>query len=366
MQSAQEVRQSLLQSLEGGQYHAREKIKQSGALPYADFLSIGLALKACFNNPAHHNALIARLKPHADVIIGVLPPGIQAQGLLPTPEELADPHFKSLQLQDISDAQLRQWIVDDGSLVYGELTSEELHNYFSEVCPLLNPGGHFVDLGSGLGKVVMTAGLNFPFDTCKGIEIVPYRHRMAFERFLSLLKLGQEAFNQLRTPTKPDDIIALSWTSHLQVQHLLHLPKRVSFQMGDMFTCNVSEASLVFIYSTCFGSFIHKLAHKLANEAPEGCLVTTTTYVMNHPGLELIKHFPAKTMTWTDVFVYKRVGVARAAACHHRPAQVGGVGGESQGFVKSPLGSEGKDRVTRETASSLTNGQTHQHSHIDG
>ena len=308
MNSLLDVRASLLQSLEGGQYHAREKIKQSGTLPYADFLSIGLALKQCFNNPQQHNELIQRLKPHADVIIGVLPPGIQAQGLLPTPEELADPNFKPLQLQDISDAQLRQWIIDDGSLVYGELTSEELHNYFSEVCPLLPPGGHFVDLGSGLGKVVMTAGLNFPFATCKGIEIVPYRHRMAFERFVHLLKLAQESFNQLRTPTKAEDKLQLPWTSDLQVQHLLHLPKRVSFQMGDMFTCDVRQASLVFIYSTCFGSFIHKLAHKLANEAPEGCLVSTTTYKMDHPGLVLFKHFPAKTVAWTDVYVYKRVG----------------------------------------------------------
>jgi hypothetical protein len=92
------------------------------------------------------------------------------------------------------------------------------------------------------------------------------------------------------------------------VNHLLHLPKRTSYQMGDMFTCDVSQASLVFIYSTCFGSFIHKIAHKLANEAPEGCLITTTTYKMDHAGLELILHLPAKTVAWTDVFVYKRVG----------------------------------------------------------
>ena len=308
MNSVLDVRAAMLQCLEGGQYHAREKIKQSGALPYADFLSIGLALKECYNNPLLHDELIARLKPHAGVIIGAIPPGIQSQGLLPTPEELDASNFKPLQLKDISDAQLHQWIVDDGSLVYGELTSEELQNYFAAVCPLLSPGGHFVDLGSGLGKVVMTAGLNFPFDTCKGIEIVPYRHRMAQERFLNLLKVGQEAFNQLRSPIQPEDVVPMPWTSNMLVQHLLHFPKRMSFSLGDMFTCDVSHASLVFIYSTCFGSFMHKIADKMANEAPEECLVTSTTYAMNHPGLLLIKHLPAKTAAWTDVFVYKRVG----------------------------------------------------------
>jgi hypothetical protein len=29
---------------------------------------------------------------------------------------------------------------------------------------------------------------------------------------------------------------------------------------------------------------------------------------MDHAGLELILHLPTKTVAWTDVFVYKRVG----------------------------------------------------------
>jgi hypothetical protein len=223
-------------------------------------------------------------------------------------------------LQDISDAQLRQWIMDDGSLVYGELTRDELQNYFSALSPLIQPGGNFVDLGSGLGKVVMSAAMHLPFATCKGIEIVPYRHRMAFERFLNLLKVAQHSFSQLKVPTQAHDIIELPWTSALQVSHLLNLPKRVSFQMGDMFTCNVSQANLVFIYSTCFGSFIHKIAHKLANEAPVGCLVTSTTYAMNHPGLVLINKFPAKTIAWTDVFVYQRIGEGPWPEMAHTPS----------------------------------------------
>jgi Histone methylation protein DOT1 len=308
MDSVNQIREALRLSLEGGQYHAREKIKESGGLAYSDFLSIGLALKECFVNPKRHEEFIERLKPHVDIIIGVLPPGIQSQGLLPTPEELADPHFKPLELKDVTDKQLRQWIVDDGSLVYGELTGEELLKYFAELGPLIQAGGSFVDLGSGLGKVVMTAGLQFPFAMCKGIEIVQYRHRMACERFMGLLKQAQESLNQLKVAVSAEDPIELPWTSAMRLSHLLDLPKRTRFQMGDMFTCNVSDASLVFIYSTCFGSFIHKLAHKLANEAPEGCLVTTTTIQINHPGLLLIKKLPAKTVAWTDIFVYKRVG----------------------------------------------------------
>lgn len=289
-------------------------------MAYADFLSTGLALKECFINPEQHKELIERLKPHIDVIIGVLPPGIQSHGLLPMPEELADSRFKALKLHEISDDQLRKWIVDDASLVYGELDGEELQNYFAELSPLIQPNGNFVDLGSGLGKVVMTAGLHFPFASCTGIEIVPYRHRMALERFESLLKLVQDSFNQLQVPVTSEDQIPIPWTSEMRVSHLLDLPKRASFQMGNMFTCDVSNASLVFVNSTCFGSFMHELAHKLANEAPEDCLVTTTTWKMEHPGLMLIKFMPAKTVAWTDVFVYKRVGAGPWPALPSPPA----------------------------------------------
>ena len=72
MNSVKEIRDAMLLSLEGGQFHAREKIKESGTLAYADFLSIGLALKECFVNPQRHEELIERLKAHVDVIIGVL------------------------------------------------------------------------------------------------------------------------------------------------------------------------------------------------------------------------------------------------------------------------------------------------------
>ncbi|MEY3886186.1 MAG: hypothetical protein RL650_278 [Pseudomonadota bacterium] len=306
--SVEDIREAMLKSVEGGEYHPRQKILETSTLPYTDYLSIGLALRECFLNPQKHEILIQRLRPLAGTIIGVLPPGIQNQGLLPKDEDLKLESFERKNLDQITDAQLRQWIVDDGSLVYGELTRHELNQYFNEIGPMLSSAGHFVDLGSGLGKVVMTAGLQFPFETCKGIEILPYRHKMAFDRFRNMLKVGQEGFNRLTTPTHADQLLGLTSSPDMKVAHLLNLPKRVSFQLGDMFTCDIGKATLVFLYSTCFGSFMHKIAHKLANEAPEGCLVSCTTYAITHPGLELVKRFPANTLAWTDVFIYRRVG----------------------------------------------------------
>ena len=301
------IRQAMLQSLEGGQFHVRERMAGSAQLPYEDFVQIGLALRACYLNSSRHDELIEVLKPHVDVVIGTLPPGIQMHGLLPSPEEAASLQLAPKALTEISAAQIRQWIVDDGSLVYGELSKEELERYFEALSPLLVPGAKFVDMGSGLGKVVMSAALHFPFEQCKGVEILPYRHRMASERFGSLLKVGQEGFASLMAqlkPLNPSERIELPWGNELKALHLLTLPNRIAFEQADMFDCDVSQANLVFIYSTCFGAFMGKLAHKLACEMPDASLVTTTTYALNHPAFKLIKHFPAKTMAWTDVFVY--------------------------------------------------------------
>ena len=301
------VRQAMLQSLEGGQFHVRERMAGSAQLPYEDFVQIGLALRACYLNSSRHDELIEVLKPHADVVIGTLPPGIQSHGLLPSPDEAAALQLAPKALTEFSEAQIRQWIVDDGSLVYGELSKEELERYFEALSPLLVPGAKFVDMGSGLGKVVMSAALHFPFEQCRGVEILPYRHRMASERFGSLLKVGQEGFASLTAqskPLNPSERIALPWGNELKALHLLTLPNRIAFEQADMFECDVSQANLVFIYSTCFGAFMGKIARKLAHELPDAALVSTTTYALNHPAFQLIKHFPAKTMAWTDVFVY--------------------------------------------------------------
>ena len=301
------IRQAMLQSLKGGQFHVRERMAGSAQLPYEDFVQIGLALRACYLNSSRHDELIEVLKPHVTPPIGTLPPGIQSHGLLPSLDEVAALQLAPKALKEFSAAQIRQWIVDDGSLVYGELSKEELERYFEALSPLLVPGAKFVDMGSGLGKVVMSAALHFPFEQCRGVEILPYRHRMASERFGSLLKVGQEGFASLMAqlkPLNPSERIELPWGNELKALHLLTLPNRIAFEQADMFDCDVSQANLVFIYSTCFGAFMGKLAHKLACEMPDASLVTTTTYALNHPAFKLIKHFPAKTMAWTDVFVY--------------------------------------------------------------
>ena len=236
----------------------------------------------------------------------MLPPGLQAHGLISDSSKEPDDVDLRYRLGQITEERLKQWIIDDGSLVYGELNREELDASFAEASQVLNHTNEFIDLGSGLGKVVMTAAVSVAFESYLGVELLPYRHRLAIKRFGDFCQSINECVAQPAAgaigPYSQDT------SSQLDLGHLAQIPSKVDFQPGDMFACDVSRASFIFIYSTCFGSMMHKIANKLASESPEGCLVRTTTYAINHPGFVLVKHFPANSMAWTDLRFYERVG----------------------------------------------------------
>ncbi|CAN7691300.1 histone methylation protein DOT1-like protein [Pseudoduganella sp. LjRoot289] len=325
----EDVLEAMLQSVQGGEMHVRPlmDLKESGR--FARFVEIGLALRRAFRDPARRDYFIARMRPHLRFVIGVLPASIQRHGMLP--QETAGPAPDALRLEDVGDAELQQWLVDDGSLIYGEMKRYELENYFDAIAPFVQPGGKMIDLGSGLGKVVMSAALALPFAQCTGVELLGYRHAMAQERLARLLELGQRGMAALAAvqaapvplqgmaqgaaqgvaqlaPPAPDAPLALPTGGTATVRHVLELGTRIRFIEQDMFQADVSDASLVFIYSTCFAPLMDALAAKLAREVQQGCLVSCTTFPLSHPAFRLLRHFPAQTIAWTGVFLYERVG----------------------------------------------------------
>lgn len=313
-----DLRQALLDGIQGGEYHKRSKATGANKLEFNNYSSIGQLLKACAVREGLAEALLDRLAPHRGLIVNVLPAGIQPHGLIPDDynEPKSDQDLRQA-LDRLTDEEIRQWIVDDAGLIYGELQKTELDNYFSELPDLLSDREEFIDLGSGLGKVVMTAAISCQFESYQGIELVPYRHRLALERFNKFNSDLQAALD-----TFPGGASGIgSWGNKATVEYdkLREISDRVSFRLGDMFATDFSRASLIFMYSTCFGSQMDKIASKLADGAPEGCLVSTTTYALHHPGLQLIKHFPAKTLAWTDVRFYERVGKGPWPKCDVSP-----------------------------------------------
>lgn len=273
---------SMRRAITNGAQHLRPVIDDAVLARYVD---IGLAVRAAFRNPALRETFIARLKPHRRLIAGCVPAGIQQHGMLP---ERAPSHG----LGEISDADLAQWLVDDGRLIYGEFTQQELDHYFEAVAPWLPLRGHFIDLGSGLGKVVLSAALALPGMRCTGVELLGYRNDMAQVRLAQMLAAG----------VAEDPAAAARVAARVRLVH------------QDMFDTDVSDASMVYIYSTCFAPMMDRLADKLARELPEGALVTTVTFPMAHPAFELVQQFAPPSVAWTSVFLYRRRSALDAGA----------------------------------------------------
>jgi hypothetical protein len=299
-----DVFEALFQSIQGGEKHVRPPLELTPHSPFLRFIEIGYALRDCLEDKLRREYLLQRLRPHLGVIIGTLPTSILPHGMLPR----TAPPQPFRQLEDISDDEVRAWLIEDGGLIYGELQRYELDNYFDAIASALKPGGVMVDLGSGLGKVVMSAALAFPFQRCIGVELLGYRHRLALERRAHLLVLARQALGALPAPLTPETPLQLPFGGTASGRHLLDLDARIAFIESDMFKVDVRGASLVFLYSTCFGPLMETIAEKLARELPEGALVSTTTYPLKHPAFKLLSYFPAGTVAWTNVMLYQRTG----------------------------------------------------------
>lgn len=296
--------EALFQSIQGGEKHVRPPLALTPGSPFLPFIEIGYALRACAEDKSRRDYLLRRLLPHRGAIIGTLPASLLPHGMLP--RTAAPSTFRAL--EQISDAEVRAWLVEDGGLIYGELQRFELENYFDAIAPFLRPGGVMVDLGSGLGKVVMSAALAFPFQRCIGVELMGYRHALAVRRFDALLALAGQGLAALPAPLTPDTPLTLPFGGEAGGRHLLELASRIAFIEADLFKVDVRGASLVFMYSTCFGPLMDAIGDKLAREMQEGALVSTTTYPLNHPGFKPLCTFPAGTVAWTAVMLYQRTG----------------------------------------------------------
>ncbi|WP_426341234.1 histone methylation protein DOT1-like protein [Pseudoduganella sp. S-14] len=272
---------SMRRAITSGAQHVRPVIDDA---VLARYVEIGLAVREAFRKKELRETLIARLKPHRRLIAGCVPAGIQQHGMLPE-------RAPSRELAEVSDADLAQWLADDGRLIYGEFTQQELDNYFEAVAPWLPLRGHFIDLGSGLGKVVLSAALALPGMRCTGVELLGYRNDMAQVRLAQMLAAG----------VAEDPAAAARVAARVRLLH------------QDMFEADVSDASMVYIYSTCFAPMMDRLAGKLARELPEGALVTTVTFPMPHPAFELVKQFAPPSVAWTTVFLYRRRSALEAA-----------------------------------------------------
>jgi len=128
--------------------------------------------------------------------------------------------------------------------VYGELTSVGVRQLIRAT--RLSADDVFVDLGSGVGKVVLQVALTVPGVRCIGIEIDGVRHASACEALRRA-----EACGMLE-------------------------PGRCVFQHGDVRQAHLGNATVFFAHSTCFpAAMLGGLARRIAAQDRTVTLVTT-------------------------------------------------------------------------------------------
>jgi hypothetical protein len=132
--------------------------------------------------------------------------------------------------------------------VYGELTSVGVRQLIRAT--RLGADDVFVDLGSGVGKVVLRIALAVPGVRCIGMEIDGARHANACEALRRAEACG-----------------ALE-------------PGRCVFQHGDIRQADLGNATVLFAHSTCFpAAMLGGLARRIAAQDRAMTLVTTNRLI---------------------------------------------------------------------------------------
>lgn len=179
--------------------------------------------------------------------------------------------------------------LNSSNYTYGEVDFLSLAETFELIKTRhgpIRPGGTFYDLGSGSGKGVVAAALIHDFDKCKGIEILESLYDISSQLFL--------AYQQVRLHlvySFPD-----LWD---------RLPD-IEFTFGDMFDQDWTDASFIFINSTCFDA---KMMEAISSrEVNPGAWAVSLTKPLKSPNWQ-IKQSLRKPMSWGEatIFIHERL-----------------------------------------------------------
>ncbi|PRP90526.1 Histone methylation protein DOT1 [Enhygromyxa salina] len=164
-----------------------------------------------------------------------------------------------------------------GSSTYGELMPTATIRLLAQL--ELGRRDHFVDLGAGLGKVVLLAAMTTKVGRARGVELSPARVAIA---------------EQALARAKRERIPGVS---------------RAAFVEDDMLRCDLDEATVIYTCSTAFSAaFMARLQRRLAT-LPRLRRLASLQDFDPHPAFELreIYKLDASWKRRTKVHVYARV-----------------------------------------------------------
>lgn len=163
-----------------------------------------------------------------------------------------------------------------GSPLYGEINHQAVNNLLEYLA--LGPKDVFVDLGSGVGKVVLHAALKTEVKRAIGVELSTTRHHDALEA----LKRASEWQPKLKT--------------------------RCQFINADLMTVDLKEATAIYTCSTAFSQgFMKQFTNRLADFTQNFRLITLQELPpTKHFDLEEVLRLDMSWIRKTAVHIYRR------------------------------------------------------------
>jgi len=147
---------------------------------------------------------------------------------------------------------------------YGELEFDAARALLRRCAPN-GESGEFVDLGSGLGKMVVAAALSGRFSRARGVELLRELHVEATEGLRAYERaLGEEVGGSGSGDDDGGDVKDLATARRCEV----------TLEEGNLLTFDVSTADVVYIHATCFTpGLLDATGMKLAQEMRPGARV---------------------------------------------------------------------------------------------
>ena len=164
-----------------------------------------------------------------------------------------------------------------GSSTYGELMPTATVRLLAQL--ELRRRDVFVDLGAGVGKVVLLAAMTTPAGAALGVELSATR-----------VELGERVFAEAR-------------------RQRVRGAGRASLRQADMLTTELDDATVIYTCSTAFSDrFMKRLVRRLA-QLPKLRKLVSLQSLDDHPAFELseVYRLDASWKRRTKVYVYERV-----------------------------------------------------------
>lgn len=178
-------------------------------------------------------------------------------------ERLFQKLYADINGYEVSIEAQNQYQGEAQSFIYGELPFETCQNIINQIQPKDN--GVFFDLGSGTGRIVMTAHLLHNFRKSIGVELLDGLHNKACKI--------KNTFEQALLPPIQNKLAG----------------NELQFLKANIFDVNLSEADLVFInHPFKDDQLFEKLENKLIAELKPGTKVVTIIRHLRNPAFKTL------------------------------------------------------------------------------